>query len=104
MFGLDSFAKVTKPRRLLCFGGSSIRFAARPCGLDLGIAVQPELRHESAQHAKEANAVVEAALHERVEAIGGERRPLAVHFDDEWTLAGLETGAEGCAVPVRLRA
>src|SRR5207248_334769 len=58
------------------------------------IAVNPELRHESRDHPEEPAVIVVTALHQVVEAVGAERRPVAMNLDHEVPRAGLETGAE----------
>src|SRR5215510_2910837 len=44
-----------------------------PGGLDAGVAVDPDLRHEAVDHPEKAAVVVEAAPYQVVEAIGAER-------------------------------
>jgi len=65
------------------------------------IAVNPELRHESRDHPEEPAVIVVAALHQVVEPVGAERRPVAMDFDHEGTRARLEAGTErvGGALP-----
>src|SRR5690606_35006427 len=54
-----------------------------------------ELRHEAGDHAKEANAVVEAVAYEVVEPERADGRPFAVHLHEELALRRLETHDEG---------
>ena len=55
-----------------------------------------ELRHEPGNDAEEADVVEVTALHEVVEPIGAERRPVFMHVDDERPLARLEICLEPC--------
>src|SRR5262245_61767776 len=83
-----------------------------PGGLDPGVAVDPDLRHEAVDHAEKAAVVVEPATYQVVEPIGAARRPRAVDRHDERPLAGLELrlerlgrflGERGRVLQLRLR-
>src|SRR5256885_4714357 len=66
-----------------------------PHGRHVRIAVNPELRHESRDHPEEPAVIVITALHQVVEPVGAERRPIAMHLDHEVAGTGLEARAEG---------
>ena len=50
------------------------------------IAVDAELHHEALDDAEEGDVVEVAELDQVVEAVGAERRPVAMHLDDEVAL------------------
>ena len=64
--------------------------ASRHTAEILRIAVDAELHHEALDDAEEARVVEEAVLDEIVEAVGADRRPVAMHLDDEAALARVE--------------
>ena len=78
------------PRLLLCVTGSSLMLASRQTLESFGIAVDAELHHEAVDHAEEAVIVEEAVLDQIEEAVGAVGRPVAMHLDDEGTLARIE--------------
>src|SRR6185312_1201934 len=71
-------------RRIVLEGGGA------PDAVDRRIAVDAELHHEALDDAEEGDVVVVAELDEVVEAIGAERRPVAMHLDHEVALGRRE--------------
>ena len=53
-----------------------------------------ELDELAGAHAEESRLVEESLTHQLVEAIGTDRRPVAVHFDDEVAAARFELHAK----------
>ena len=66
-----------------------------PRGVELRIAVDPELDHEVLDHSEEAIAVEVAVLHEVVEAVGTLRRPGLRDFDHKHASARFEIRTVG---------
>src|SRR4029077_7827670 len=78
---------------------------AAPGRLNRGVAGHTRLRDEPIDHAERAAVVVEAVLDQIIKTTGAERRPAAMDFDDERSLARLELRAidGGCALGQRRR-
>ena len=58
------------------------------------VSLDPELRHEAGNHAKEAHAVVKTGAHQVVETVGPPWRPGAVYGDDEIAFCRADADAE----------
>ena len=53
-----------------------------------------KLHHEAGDGAEESRVIIETVLHQVVEAVGAERRPGAVHLENERPLARLDAHAK----------
>src|SRR6185437_4993418 len=83
-------------------GAANIRFDARiiwngfrpPCAGYLRVAVDAELGPAALDDAEESVAIIVTGLNQIIEAVRAVRRPVAMHFNQDDSLAGLKTHFE----------
>ena len=76
-----------------------------PNGVDRRVAREAELGEDAGPYAVDAGVVVEPEAHQVEEPVRTDRRPVAVHFDDEITFASGESRTKygwGLGAPLRV--
>ena len=71
-----------------------------PHRVHLGISVDAKLRDKFRDDPEKATLVVESQLHQVIEPVRPQRRPVAVRFDHEWPCARLEIDPERVRRPL----